>query len=75
MCVSVQDTTTLRYEELLLRDPYSVKQWLAYLVYQHDATPEVSPLQHIMTRLSAATCVLTASSAVWLPCVRNRSVI
>ena len=41
LCVSVQDATTLRYEELLLRDSYSVKQWLAYLLYQHDATAEV----------------------------------
>jgi len=42
----VQDANTLRYEELLLRDPYSVKQWLAYLIYQHDATPEVSALHN-----------------------------
>ena len=42
-CMSLQDATTLHYEELLLRDPYSVKQWLAYLIFQQDAAPEVRP--------------------------------
>ena len=54
----MQDATTLRYEELLLRDPYSVKQWLAYLIYHQEAPPEVRTPTH-----PASRCCFAAVSA------------
>lgn len=40
VCSAVQDVRDVGYEESLLRDPYSVKQWLNYLEYKHDAPPQ-----------------------------------
>jgi hypothetical protein len=36
----LQDAGSARYEDVLLRDPYSVKQWLSYLLYHAQASQQ-----------------------------------
>ena len=42
LCVD-RISSSLAYEEVLLRDPYSVKGWLHYLLYHSSSPPSPSP--------------------------------
>ena len=62
------DASSLHYEEHLLRDPFSVKAWLSYLLY-HAASPP--PQRHLI--YERALSKLPTSYKLWLQYLRERT--